>query len=66
MEIGPKRYAPPRFESTIKPSVIWVDLDKVDLAAGARVVTLDVARDGRNGEVSAEYQAAEPFEFMTA
>lgn len=57
-----KRYY---FESTIKPSVIWVDLDRADLTPGADVMSLDVSRDGLAGEVSAEFEPAEPFTFMT-
>ncbi len=57
-----KRYY---FESTIKPAVIWVDLDQLDLSPGADVMTLDTARDGLAGEVSAEFRPAEPFAFMS-
>ena len=58
-----KRYY---FESTIEPSVYWVDLDKVDLAAGAPVMMLDVRRDDLAGEVSDEFEPSEPFAFIGA
>ncbi|MFE3661283.1 MULTISPECIES: linear amide C-N hydrolase [unclassified Streptomyces] len=58
-----KRYY---FESTVSPSVMWVDLDKVDLASGADVMAVDVARDGLAGEVSAEFRPRAPFEFLAA
>ena len=52
------------FESTIRPSVYWVDLDEVDLAVGAQVMTLDVLRPGLSGEISTQFAPAEPFAFM--
>ena len=58
-----KRYY---FESTIRPSVYWVDLDKVDLSPGAGVKKLDtLASKTLAGEVSSEFESAEPFQFMT-
>ena len=49
------------FESTLKPSVFWVDIDKVDLKPGAPVKALDVG-DPKvlAGEVSGEFKTAEP------
>ncbi|MFR9798550.1 linear amide C-N hydrolase [Streptomyces sp. MS06] len=52
------------FESTVKPSVMWVDLDEVDLASGAQAMAVDVSRDGLAGEVSAEFRPREPFTFL--
>ena len=49
------------FESTLKPSVFWVDLDKVDMKPGAPVKALDAG--GAKilaGEVSGEFEPAEP------
>ena len=55
------------FESALRPSVIWVDLDKVNLAAGAKVMKLDtLGPKVLAGEVSAEFAPAEPFKFLTA
>ena len=53
------------FESTRSPNVFWVDLASVDLSVGAPVLKL-VAEDGpiRAGEVSAEFEPAEPFAFL--
>jgi penicillin V acylase-like amidase (Ntn superfamily) len=45
-----KRYY---FDSVINPSVVWVDLDKVDLSPGAEVKTLKLGVPGNlSGEVS--------------
>jgi penicillin V acylase-like amidase (Ntn superfamily) len=57
-----KRYY---FESTIKPAIFWVDLDKVDLKAGATPMMIDV--NGPKvlaGEVSDEFEPAEPFKWL--
>jgi len=55
------------FESTISPAVFWVDLDKVNLEPGASVMKLEtVGSKTLAGEVSAEFQPAQPFKFMTA
>ncbi|WP_308355493.1 linear amide C-N hydrolase [Streptomyces sp. MUM 16J] len=56
-----KRY---HFESTVEPSVMWVDPDKVDLASEAEAMAVDRARDGLAGEVSAEFRPREPFTFL--
>jgi len=52
------------FESSVQPSVFWVDLDKADLAQGAAVKTLDVDAKNFAGEVSGEFQPAEPFKWL--
>ena len=59
-----KRYY---FDSAINPSVIWVDIDKVDLNRGAKPMKLriGVAGDNLAGEVSSELEPAEPFKFIT-
>jgi penicillin V acylase-like amidase (Ntn superfamily) len=55
------------FESTLRPSVFWVDLDKVDLKAGAGVKKLEtLGPENLAGEVSSEFKPTEPFKFMTA
>jgi len=55
------------FESTISPAVFWVDLDKVNLEPGADVMKLEtLGSKTLAGEVSAEFQPAQPFKFMTA
>ncbi len=53
------------FESAIRPSVFWVDLDAVDIGAGAGVMRLKtLGPDVLAGEVSSEFETAEPFEFL--
>ncbi len=55
------------FESTIRPSVFWVDLDKVDLSPGAAVMRLEtLGPTALAGEVSSEFTPAPPFKFLTA
>ena len=55
------------FESALRPSVIWVDLDKVNLEAGADVMKLETLGPKiLAGEVSSEFKPAAPFKFMTA
>ena len=55
------------FESTLRPAVFWVDLDKTDLQAGADVMRLETLGSKLLfGEVSSEFEPAEPFKFMTA
>lgn len=55
------------FESALTPNVFWVDLTKLDLAAGAPVRKLDLGHDESNtfaGESSASFQPAQPFTFL--
>jgi len=55
------------FESAIQPSIFWVDLAKVDLRPGASPKKIDV--NGPKilaGEVSAEFEPATPFEWLTS
>ena len=55
------------FESSLRPSVIWVDLDKVNLEPGAKVMKIDtLGPKVMAGEVSAEFTPAEPFKFLGA
>lgn len=58
-----KRYY---FDSAINPSVIWVDLDKVNLNRRARPMKLrlGIPRDGLAGDVSSKFKPAEPFKFI--
>ena len=59
-----KRYY---FESTIKPAVFWVDIDKVDLRPGAPATMIDVnGPKVLSSEVSAEFEAADPFTWLGA
>ena len=56
-----KRYY---FESVINPSVIWADLDKLDLSPTAKPKTLKLGvPDSAGGDVSSKLVAAEPFKF---
>jgi len=55
------------FESAIRPSVFWVDLDNVNLEPGASVMQLDtLSSKVLAGEVSAEFEPAEPFKWLSA
>lgn len=54
------------FESALTPNVFWVNLNKLDLAAGAPVRKLDLGHDDANtfaGESSASFTPAQPFTF---
>lgn len=53
------------WESTLQPNIFWVELSELDLSEGAPARRL-VAEDGptRSGEVSADFEAATPFEFL--
>lgn len=54
------------FESALTPNTFWVDLNKVDFSAAARVMKLDLGKDQRNvfaGEVLKDFKPAEPFKF---
>jgi penicillin V acylase-like amidase (Ntn superfamily) len=57
-----KRYY---FDSVINPSVVWVDLDKVDLSPGAKPMRLQLGVPGDlGGEVSSKLEPAPPFKFL--
>ncbi|MBI6630065.1 linear amide C-N hydrolase [Pontibaca salina] len=54
------------FESVIDPSVLWVDLDGIDFSEGSGTRTIPLGRDTRlAGEVSAEFEPAEPIAWMS-
>lgn len=53
------------FDSVINPSVIWVDLDKVDLTPAAQPMKLTVGvPDDQGGDVSQKFEPAAPFHFL--
>jgi choloylglycine hydrolase len=57
------------FESALSSSTFWVDLKRVDFAAGAPVKKLVLGKDEMadfTGEVSAEFKISPPFEFLAA
>jgi penicillin V acylase-like amidase (Ntn superfamily) len=55
------------FESVNRPTVVWVRLDRLDLAAGRPVRKLDLARDpDLAGEASGRFEKAEPLKFSAA
>lgn len=57
-----KRYY---FDSVVNPSVIWVDLDKIDLNPGASPRKLNLCiSDNPAGDVSSKFEPAEPFKFL--
>jgi penicillin V acylase-like amidase (Ntn superfamily) len=57
-----KRYY---FDSVINPSVIWVDLDKVNLNPGAKPMKLKLGVPGNlGGDVSSKFEPAKPFKFL--
>jgi choloylglycine hydrolase len=59
-----KRYY---FEQSDMPNVVWVDLEKLDLQAGAPVQMFDLEDDlGASGEVSERFRPAKPLEFQKA
>lgn len=53
------------FESVLNPSVVWVDLKKIDFAAGSGVRTIPLGRETKlAGEVSAKFKPAEPIKWL--
>jgi choloylglycine hydrolase len=53
------------FESVLNPSVLWVDLNNIDFAAGSGARTIPLTRQTRlAGEVSAEFKPAEPIKWL--
>ena len=45
--------------------MIWVDLDKLDLKAGAKPMTLKLGVPSNvGGDVSGQFKPAEPFKFL--
>ena len=54
------------FESAYNPEIFWVDLDKLNLAPGAKPAKLDLSgRPILSGEVSSQFAPAEPFKFLS-
>ncbi|WP_313072298.1 linear amide C-N hydrolase [Melaminivora sp.] len=54
------------FESAFSPSVFWVDMSKLNLAAGFKPSKLDLSNKPiLSGEVSGKFAAAEPFKFLS-
>jgi penicillin V acylase-like amidase (Ntn superfamily) len=52
------------FESTLSPNIIWVSLDKLDLAAGAPTLKLGLANNpDLVGDVSDAFKPSEPLPF---
>lgn len=63
IEQDTKRYY---FESVINPSVMWVDLDKVNLDSGAKVMTLELdIPENLSGDVVSAFKPSAPFKFIT-
>ena len=61
-DAGVKRYY---FESSYSPTIFWVDIAKLNLAAGAQPAKLDLkGHPILAGEVSAKFAPAEPFKFL--
>lgn len=59
-----KRYY---FESAISPAVFWVDMENLDLAPGASPKMIEInGPKTLGGEVSAEFEPAEPFKWLGA
>lgn len=55
------------FDSALRPSVIWVSLDRLDLGEGSGVRRLVLSQgppEGHVGEVSDLFEPAEPFAFL--
>jgi choloylglycine hydrolase len=53
------------FESVLNPSVLWVDLKKIDFAKGTGARTIPLGRETRlAGEVSSEFEPAEPIKWL--
>jgi len=54
------------FESAYSPAIFWVDLDKLNLAPGAKPAKLDLrGRHILSGEVSDKFAPEEPFKFLS-
>jgi penicillin V acylase-like amidase (Ntn superfamily) len=54
------------FESSFSPVIFWVDIEKLDLSAGAKPTKLTLAGNPiLSGEVSKKFTPAEPFKFLS-
>jgi penicillin V acylase-like amidase (Ntn superfamily) len=55
------------YESTLSPNIVWLDLHKFNLAAGAPIEELDlIGNPTLVGDVTARFGPATPFKFMPA
>lgn len=55
------------FESALRPSIFWVDLDKVNLNEGAKAMKLETLSDDvLAGEVSSAFKPAQPFKYINS
>jgi penicillin V acylase-like amidase (Ntn superfamily) len=55
------------YESTLSPNIVWLDLRKLNLAAGAPTEKLDlIGNPTLVGDVTARFGPAAPFKFMPA
>ncbi|WKD51621.1 linear amide C-N hydrolase [Microbulbifer spongiae] len=62
IEQDTKRYY---FESVINPSIVWVDLDKIDLNSGAKVMTLKLdIPENLQGDIASAFKPSAPFKFI--
>ncbi|GAB5436180.1 linear amide C-N hydrolase [Falsiruegeria mediterranea] len=54
------------YESVFNPALFWVDIDNLDLSKGAVTQKLELGlKPTLSGEVSAKFEAAEPFKFLS-
>ena len=54
------------FEAVYAPAIFWVDIDKLNLAPGAKPAKRDLhAKRILSGEVSDKFAPAEPFKFLS-
>jgi choloylglycine hydrolase len=55
------------FESVLNPSVLWVDVNKIDFTKASGVRTIPIGRETKlAGEVSAQFKPAEPIKWLGA
>ncbi len=53
------------FESTLRPNIVWLRLDGLDLSPGEPVLKLDLVNGGDLvGDVTAAFKPGEPFAFL--
>lgn len=55
------------FDSVLWPSVIWVELDRLDLGESGQVRRLELRNGGLSdlgGDVTSRFEASEPFQFL--
>jgi penicillin V acylase-like amidase (Ntn superfamily) len=51
------------FDNVLNPSVVWVDLKKLDFGEKAKVKKLNLVTENHSGDSSARFLAAAPFKF---